>query len=90
MQKAAVEERGELVINKIYLERELAKYKELSTKAMFPDAAICQRQKLDLSGDNRVKNMSSYGVKLLSMSHQFQQTQIDLEARVRQKEDHVK
>ena len=90
MQKAAVKEKGELVKNKNHLERELAKYKELATEAMFPDAAICQRQQLYLSDDNRVKNASSYEVELLSTSHQSQQIQIGLEARVRQKEDHAK
>ena len=59
MQKAAVKERGELVKDKNHLEREMAKYKELATEAMFPDAAICRRQKLYLSDDNRVKNVSS-------------------------------
>ena len=90
MQKAAVKEKGELVEDKNHLERELAKYKELATEAMFPDAAICQRQKLVLSDDNRVKNVSSYEVELPSTSHQSQQTQIGFEARVRQKEDHAK
>ena len=41
MQKAGVKEKGELVKNKNHLERELAKYKELATEAMFPDAAVC-------------------------------------------------
>ena len=90
MQKAAVKEKGELVKDKNHLERELAKYKELATEAMFPDAAICQRQKLVLSDDNRVKNVSSYEDELPSTSHQSQQTQIGLEARVTQKEDHAK
>ena len=40
MQKAAVKEKGELVKDKNYLEGELAKYKELATEVMFPDAAI--------------------------------------------------
>ena len=54
MQKAAVKEYDELVKNKPQLDRELAKYKELATEAMFPDAGVCQRQKLNLSGDNRM------------------------------------
>ena len=90
MQKAAVKEKDELVKNKNHLEWELAKFKELATEAMFPDAATCQRQKLDLSDDNRVKNVSSHKVELPSPCHQSQQTQIGLEARVRQKEDHAK
>ena len=89
MQKTAVKEKGELVKNKNHLERELAKYKELEKEAMFSDADICQRQKLDLSDDNRAKNVSSYEVELPSTSHQSQQAQIGLEARVRQK-DHAK
>ena len=90
VQKAAVKKKSELVKNKNHLERELANYKELTTEVMFLDAAICQRQELDLSDDNRVKKVSSYEVELLSTSHRSQQIQIDLEARVRQKEDYAK
>ena len=90
MQKTAVKERGELVKDNNHLERELAKYNKLATEAMFPDEAICQRQKLDLSDDSRLKNVNSYEVELPSTSYQSQQTQIGLEARVRQKEDHAK
>ena len=90
IQKAAVKEKGELVNNKNHLERELTKYKESATEAMFSDATLCQRQKLDLSDDNRVKSMSSYEVELRSTSNQSQKIQTGLKARVRQKEDHAK
>ena len=56
----------------------MAKYKELALETMFPDAAICQRQKLDLSSDDRIKNANGYEVELPSTSHQSQQTQISL------------